>query len=73
MFSGSGAFIKYWNNLIILLALYNSLTIPLQIFYKDRGHTALQGSTVSFIDACVDLVFLINGVEVSVGASDGSL
>ena len=43
-----------------MLALYNSFTIPLQIFYKDRGHSFLLGNTVSFIDACVDLVFLID-------------
>lgn len=29
IFSGSGNFIKYWNNLVIILAMYNSLLIPL--------------------------------------------
>ena len=29
LFSGSGGFIKYWNNLVIALALYNSMFIPL--------------------------------------------
>jgi len=34
LFENSGRFIKYWNNFIIMLAMYNSLTIPIQIFYK---------------------------------------
>lgn len=60
MFSGSGVFVKYWNNLIILLALYNSLTIPVQIFYKTNAHSAFDGTEVKFLDACVDLVFLLD-------------
>ena len=39
LFAGSGSFIKYWNYSIIILALYNSILIPLQIFYNDQGHT----------------------------------
>ena len=60
LFAGSGGFIKYWNNLIIALALYNSIFIPLQIFYKDKGHSALLGEVVTIIDASVDLIFLID-------------
>lgn len=60
IFSGSGNFIKYWNNLVIILAMYNSLVIPLQLFYGDKGHSVLNSSTVKFIDACVDLLFLID-------------
>ena len=32
----------------------------MQIFYSDKGHSELRGSTVSAIDACVDLCFLID-------------
>ena len=28
IFEGSGEFIKYWNNFVIILAMYNSLIIP---------------------------------------------
>ena len=60
LFAGSGAFIKYWNYSIILLALYNSIFIPLQIFYAEDGHTEINGNIILFIDACVDLIFLID-------------
>lgn len=42
------------------MAMYNSITIPLQIFYKENGHSFLQGSSVKAIDAFVDLFFLID-------------
>jgi len=42
------------------MAMYNSITIPLQIFYKEKSHSALQGSTVKAIDSFVDLFFLID-------------
>lgn len=32
----------------------------MQIFYADKGHSELRGSTVSAIDACVDLCFLVD-------------
>jgi len=60
LFSGSSSFVKYWNNLIIVLALYNSIFIPLQIFYKNNGWTVLNGEVVTIIDACVDLIFLLD-------------
>mmetsp|Transcript_33 Transcript_33/g.64 ORF Transcript_33/g.64 Transcript_33/m.64 type:complete len:175 (-) Transcript_33:2041-2565(-) len=40
--------------------MYNSLFIPLQIFYKENAHSALGGTTVRMIDAIVDLLFLID-------------
>ena len=40
--------------------MYNSLVIPVQIFYKDNGHTALRGSVVGCMDAMVDLFFLLD-------------
>lgn len=43
-----------------MLALYNSILIPMQIFYNDKGHSFLRGELVSFIDACVDLIFLLD-------------
>ena len=42
------------------MAIYNSVFIPLQIFYETNGHTAIRGPTITFIDACVDLLFLID-------------
>lgn len=60
LFSSGGAFIKYWTNFIIVLAMYNSLTIPLQIFYKEKSHSALLGYPITLIDAIVDLLFLID-------------
>ena len=60
MFSGSGNFVKHWNNVVTIFALYNSFMIPLQIFYGDQGHSQINGNVVSCIDACVDLFFLID-------------
>ena len=40
--------------------MYNSVLIPLQIFYDEKGHSALTGSVVTAVDACVDLCFLID-------------
>ena len=45
---------------MILLAIYNSLVIPMQIFYKEKAHSALSGTSVKVIDAIVDLLFLID-------------
>ena len=63
LFSGSGVFVKWWNNIIIILAMYNSILIPLQLFYADMGHSKIDpdtGQVVAFIDACVDLLFLVD-------------
>lgn len=37
IFSHSSKFIKYWSNTVILLAMYNSVTIPMAIFYAEEG------------------------------------
>lgn len=58
--SGSGAFVKHWNNFIIVLAMYNSVLIPMQIFYTSDLPSSLKGQTIDVIDACVDLCFLID-------------
>ena len=60
MFSGGGQFVSYWSYYVIVLAMYNTLVIPVQIFYKENGHSMLLGSTVGFIDAFVDLSFLLD-------------
>ena len=60
LFSANSNFVKYWNNWIILLAIYNSILIPLEVFYDDKGHSFYGGTYISFIDACVDLFFLID-------------
>ena len=46
--------------LIIVLALYNSVLIPLQIFYKEKGASVFQGEVIRLIDASVDLIFLLD-------------
>lgn len=43
-----------------MLAMYNSITIPLQIFYKEHAHSQLNGYPINLIDALVDLFFLID-------------
>ena len=60
IFEGSGDFVKYWNNFVIILAMYNSIIIPVQIFYKEKGHSALRGSVITCMDAFVDLFFLFD-------------
>lgn len=40
--------------------MYNSLLIPLQIFYGVMGHSAITGNAVNFVDSSVDLFFLID-------------
>lgn len=43
IFSHSSRFIKHWNNAVILLAMYNSVTIPMAIFYDENGLSAISG------------------------------
>ena len=40
--------------------MYNSILIPMQIFYKSELHSSLSGEAVTIIDALVDLFFLID-------------
>ena len=60
IFSYSSRFIKHWNNAVIILAMYNSVTIPLDIFYQENGPSALSGEYIPLLDAFVDLIFLID-------------
>lgn len=60
IFSHSSRFIKHWNNAVILLAMYNSVTIPMAIFYDENGLSAISGQNIALLDALVDLTFLID-------------
>ena len=60
IFSHNSKFIKYWNNTVILLAMYNSVTIPMAIFYADQGPSFIQSETIAICDALVDFIFLID-------------
>lgn len=60
LFSHKSTFIKYWNNMVIVLAMYNSVTIPMAIFYGDDGLSLISGEYIAFIDAMVDLIFLVD-------------
>ena len=60
LFSHKSEFIKYWNNMVIVLAMYNSVTIPMAIFYGNDGLSLINGEYIALIDALVDLIFLID-------------
>ena len=60
IFSYSSRFIKHWNNAVIILAMYNSVTIPMAIFYSENGPTMLEGEPIALLDSFVDLIFLID-------------
>jgi len=60
LFSHKSTFIKYWSNTVILFAMYNSVTIPIAIFYGDDGPSVIGSETILLIDAMVDLLFLID-------------
>jgi hypothetical protein len=46
--------------MVIILAMYNSITIPISIFYDTHGPSFISGNTIGLIDALVDLIFLID-------------
>ena len=37
LFRYSSKFVKHWSNMVIILAMYNSVTIPISIFYDVHG------------------------------------
>ena len=41
IFSYKSSFISNWNNMVIILAMYNSVTIPMAIFYGEDGHSMI--------------------------------
>ena len=60
LFRYSSEFIKYWQNLVIIFAMYNSVTIPIAIFYDVHGPSIIRSNTIALIDALVDFIFLID-------------
>ena len=60
LFRYSSEFIKYWQNLVIIFAMYNSVTIPIAIFYDIHGPSVISGNTIALVDALVDFIFLID-------------
>lgn len=60
LFRYSSEFIKYWQNLVIIFAMYNSVTIPIAIFYDVHGPSIISSNTIALIDALVDFIFLID-------------
>ena len=60
IFRYSSAFIKYWNIMVIILAMYNSITIPISIFYDVHGPSIISSNYIAFVDAVVDTIFLID-------------
>ena len=53
-------FIRFWNNFVIVLAMYNSVTIPMAIFYGDDGPGFLFTEAIALTDAVVDFIFLLD-------------
>ena len=43
IFSEKSAFVMYWGYFVIILAIYNSITIPISIFYGEDGHSMFGG------------------------------
>ena len=46
--------------MVIVLAMYNSVTIPMAIFYGEDGPSFISSESIALIDALVDLIFLID-------------
>ena len=55
----NGTFRKYWEIIVIFLALYNAFMIPLQLFF-DPNPDFIDNNIVRCSDAIVDLLFLID-------------
>jgi len=55
----TGEFRKYWEILVICLALYNALVIPIQIFFQPNP-VWVSTDAIRCTDAVVDLLFLID-------------
>ena len=54
LFRGSGNFIGTWEKFIIILALYNSIMIPWQLFYDELGLKMFRGDMIVIIDSVID-------------------
>lgn len=46
--------------MVIVLAMYNSVTIPMAIFYGEDGPSIISSEGIALIDSLVDLIFLID-------------
>lgn len=46
--------------IVIAFAMYNSITIPIAIFYGEHGPTWISSNLIAFVDAMVDFLFLID-------------
>lgn len=55
----TGELRKYWEVIIIFLALYNALVIPIQLFF-DPNPNIIDNDAVRCTDALVDFLFLID-------------
>ena len=60
LFRYSSEFIKYWQNIVIIFAMYNSVTIPIAIFYDVHGPSIISSNAIALVDALVDFIFLID-------------
>lgn len=60
IFRYSSEFIKYWQNMVIIFAMYNSITIPIAIFYDVHGPSIISSDTIALVDALVDFIFLFD-------------
>lgn len=60
LFRYSSEFIKYWQNVVIIFAMYNSVTIPIAIFYDVHGPSIISSNVIALVDALVDFIFLID-------------
>jgi len=60
IFRYSSEFIKYWQLMVIVFAIYNSVTIPIAIFYGEHGPSVISSNQIAFVDAMVDFIFLID-------------
>jgi hypothetical protein len=55
----NGTFRKYWEIIVIFLALYNAFMIPLQLFF-DPNPDFIDNDIVRCSDAIVDFLFLVD-------------
>ena len=60
IFRYNSEFISYWQLMVIVFAMYNSVTIPISIFYGEHGPTWISSNLIAFVDSMVDFIFLID-------------
>lgn len=46
--------------MVICFAMYNSITIPISIFYGEHGPSFISSNLIAFVDAMVDFIFLLD-------------